>query len=130
LNKIPDFFGKRCPFGSRNPFQSQAALIYAQQAEYLPGFFDYRLTSNITFQVMTIADVSAGYQDAVCAFQKSPEQKAVIHSAGAHYPDQTYIARILYAGHPGQIGSGIRAPVTHEGQDVRLFGRGHVYAYI
>jgi len=84
LGKIVDFFGKRCAFGCRNPFQPQAAFIYPQQSEDLPGFFDYRLTSNITFQVMAVADVSAGYQDAVCPFQKSPEQKAVIHSAGAH----------------------------------------------
>jgi len=84
LDKITDFFGKRCAFGSRNPFQPQTALIYAQQAENLPGFLDYRLTSNITFQVMAVADVSAGYQDAVGSFQKSPEQKAVIHPPGAH----------------------------------------------
>jgi hypothetical protein len=84
LDKIPDFFGKRCTFGSRNPFQSQAALIYPQQAKNFPGFSYYRLTSNITFQVMAFTDVSAGYEDAVCPFQKSPEQKAVIHSAGTH----------------------------------------------
>ena len=79
---------------------------------------------------MTIADVSAGHQDAVCPFQKSPEQKAVIHSAGAHYPDQTYIAWVLCAGHSGQIGPGIRAPVAYKGQDVRLFGNGHAVSLI
>ena len=79
---------------------------------------------------MTVSDVSAGYQDAVCPFQKSPEQKAVIHSAGAHEPDQTHIAWILYAGHSGQVGPGIRAPVAHKGQYVRLFGRRHGFAFI
>jgi hypothetical protein len=84
LNKQTNFFGECSPFRSGNPFQSQAALIYPQQAENFPGFSYYRLTSDITFQVMAFADVSAGYQDAVCPFQKSPEQKAVIHSAGTH----------------------------------------------
>ena len=63
---------------------------------------------------MTIADVSAGYQNAVDAFQKSSEQKAVIYPSGAHQADQTDIGRILHSGHAGQIGPGIRAPVAHE----------------
>jgi hypothetical protein len=115
LNENSDFFGKRRPFRCRNPFQPQAALINAQQSQYLPGFFNDLLTSNITFQVMAIANVSAGYQYAVCPFQKSPQQESVIDSAGAHQADQAHGGRILDAGNTGQIGSGISAPVADKG---------------
>ena len=65
---------------------------------------------------MTVADVSAGYQDAVSPFQESLEQKAVIDPAGAHESDQTNIGRILHAGHPRQVGPGVGTPVADEGQ--------------
>ena len=71
---------------------------------------------------MTVADVSAGYQDAVSPFQESLEQKAVIDPAGAHESDQTNIGRILDAGHPRQIGPGISAPIADESQYFGFFG--------
>jgi hypothetical protein len=64
---------------------------------------------------MTVADVSAGDQDAVCSFQKSLEQKTMIYPTGAHNPDQTDIGRVLHAGHPGQVGPGVSAPVADKG---------------
>ena len=96
LNKQANFLGKRRPFRSGNPLQLQPALVNSQQPEQLPGFFDDLLASYITFQVMTVADVSAGNQDAVCPFQESLEQEAVIQSAGTHEPDQSDIGRILH----------------------------------
>jgi hypothetical protein len=112
LNKRANFFGKRRSFGSGDPFQPQAALINPQQPEHLPGFFNDFLASNITFQVMTIADVSAGHQHTVRPFEKRLKQEAVIHSAGTHYSDQADIGWILHTGHPCQIGPGIGAPVA------------------
>ena len=79
---------------------------------------------------MTVANVSAGNQDAVYPFQKCPEQEAVIDPAGAHEPDQTDIGRILHAGHPGQISSGISAPVAYECQYIWIFVRSHGILYI
>ena len=67
---------------------------------------------------MTVADVSTGDQDAVGAFQESLEQKAVIDPAGTHESDQTNIGRILHAGHPRQVGSGVGAPVADESQNI------------
>ena len=78
---------------------------------------------------MTVADVSAGNQDAVGPFQESLEQKAVIDPAGTHESDQTNIGRILYAGHPRQVGPGISAPVANEGQDIWLIIRRHRLRY-
>ena len=63
---------------------------------------------------MTLADVSAGNQDAVRPFQESLEQEAVIHPAGAHDSDQTDIGWILHAGHPRQVSAGISAPVANK----------------
>ena len=120
--KRANFFGKGCPLGGGYPLQPQTALIDPQQPEQLPGFFNDLLASYITFQVMTVADVSAGHQDAVRPFQESLEQKAVIYPAGAHEPDQTDIGRILHAGHPGQISPGIGTPVADEGEYVGFIG--------
>jgi len=58
---------------------------------------------------MAVANMSAGYQYTVYPFQESPEQEAVIHSAGAHQTDQTHM------GYTGQIGSGISTPVADKG---------------
>jgi len=64
---------------------------------------------------MAVADVSARNQYAVRSFQKRFEQEAVIYPTGAHDPDQTDIGRILHAGHSGQVGPGIGAPIADEG---------------
>jgi hypothetical protein len=91
-----NFLGERAPLRGGNPLQAQAAFIDSQQPEQFPGFFNDFPASYITFQVMAVADVSAGNQNAVCSFQKSLEQKAVIYPAGAHEPDQTDIGRVLH----------------------------------
>ena len=107
-----NFFGKRCTFGRGDPFQPQAALINSKQPEHFPGFFNNLAASDITFQVMTIADVSAGHQHTVRPSQKRLQQETVIHPAGAHQADQTDVGRILHAGNPCQVGPGISTPVA------------------
>ncbi len=69
---------------------------------------------------MTVADVSAGYQQAVGPLQKCLQQKTVIDPASAHHADQAHIAGVLDARYTGQIGPGVRAPVADESQDTRL----------
>jgi len=112
LNERINFFSKGRTFGRGNPFQPQAALINSQQPEHFPGFFNDLAASDITFQVMTISDVSTGHQHTVRPSQKRLKQEAVIHPAGAHQADQTDIGRILHTGDPGQVGPGISAPVA------------------
>ncbi len=109
-----NFFGERRPFGCGNPFQLQATLINSKQPEHFPGFFNDLAASDITFQVMTISDMSAGHQHTVRPSQKRLKQEAVIHPAGAHQTDQTDIGRILHAGDPCQVGPGISAPVANK----------------
>jgi hypothetical protein len=122
LNKRINFCGKRRAFGRGNPFQPQAALIDSQQTEHLPGFFNNRPASDITFQVMAISDMSTGHQHTIRPSQKRLEQEAVIHPACAHQPDQADIGRILHAGDPCQVSPGIRAPVADKSQYLRFFG--------
>ena len=74
---------------------------------------------------MAVADVSARNQDAVRSFQKRFEQEAVIYPTGAHEPNQTDIGRILHAGHTGQVGPRIGAPIADEGQYVGFGVRRH-----
>jgi hypothetical protein len=109
-----NFFGKRRPFGRGNPFQPQAALINSKQPEHFPGFFNDLAASDITFQVMTIANMSAGHHHTARPSQKRLQQEAVIHPAGAHQADQTDMGRILHAGDPCQVGPGISAPVANK----------------
>jgi hypothetical protein len=125
LNKPTNFFCKRCAFRCGNPFQSQTAFINSQQPEQLAGFFNDLPASYITFQVMAVADVSAGNQDAVRPFQESLEQEPVIQPAGAHESDQTDIGWILHAGHPCQVSPGISAPVADKSQYFRFGVRRH-----
>ena len=120
LIKRANFFGKGGTFGSGDPLQPQTAVIDPQQPEQLPGFFNDRPASDITFQVMAVADVSAGNQDAVGPFQKRLEQKSLIDPAGAHQPDQPDIGRILHTRHSGQIRPGIGTPVADKSQDGRF----------
>jgi hypothetical protein len=67
LREGADFFGKNVPFGGRNPLQMQPPLVNSQQPQDLPGFIDDFLTLYITFQVIAVTDVSAGYHHAVHA---------------------------------------------------------------
>jgi hypothetical protein len=98
-----------------NPFQPQAAFVNPQQPEQLAGFFNNLPAFDITFQVMTVTDVSAGNQNSVRPFQKRLQQKAMIHATGAHEPDQTDIGRVLHAGHTSQVSPGVSAPIADEG---------------
>ena len=123
LNERMNLFGKRRSFRSGNPLQPQALRVDSQQPEQLTGFFNDLLASHITFQVMAVADVSAGNQDTVRSFQKSFEQKAVIDPNRTHESYQTDVGRILHAGRPGKVCSGISAPVAHEGQDFGFISR-------
>jgi hypothetical protein len=67
----------------------------AGQAEQFLGtaYFLFRL--NITYQVMTIAEMSPGHKDAVAALFERSNDKQGIHSAGTHDPDGPDIRWIL-----------------------------------
>ena len=61
---------------------------------------------------MTVADVSAGDEDAVGAILESLEDKIGVDPPGAHHPDDAEMGGILEPAHPGEVGGGIGAPVA------------------
>jgi hypothetical protein len=67
---------------------------------------------NITLQVMAVTDVSARHESTIAAFSKRPGDEDRIHPARAHHADGADVGGILHAGHPGQVGPGVGAPVT------------------
>jgi hypothetical protein len=72
---------------------------------------------NITLQVMAVTDVSARYQGPVATLSQRSGDEHRIHSARAHHPDGANVGGVLHAGHPGQVGPGVGAPVTQERGD-------------
>ena len=63
---------------------------------------------------MTVADVSAGNQNAIRTILKSLENEVRIDPPGTHHPYDTEVGRILKPADTGQICRRIRAPVTGE----------------
>ena len=82
--------------------------------EDVPGIFHHLLALNITLQVMAVADMSPGDQDAIRTLVKSVEQKARMDTSRAHQPNQADVGWILQARNPCQVGTGIRAPVAQK----------------
>ncbi len=91
--------------------------------EDVPGIFHHLLALNITLQVMAIADMSPGHQDAVRTLGKCVEQKARMDASRTHQPDQTYVGWILQARNACQVGTGISAPVADKSYYFRLLLR-------
>jgi len=95
-----------------DPLKANALRLDAQQAyQFFSGFKDFTHL-DITIQVMTVADVSAGDQDAVGAILESLEDKIGVDPPGTHDADDAQVRRILESAHPGEVGRGIGAPVT------------------
>jgi hypothetical protein len=83
---------------------------------------------NITFQVMAVAEMSAGHQNAVAPAFERLNNKERIDAPGTHDPDGSHIRRVLKPGHPCQVGPGIGAPVTEKRNDFG-FNLFHIYTF-
>jgi hypothetical protein len=95
----------------------QAVPADAGQLQQFLGQLDFLFSLNITFQVMTIAEMSAGYQSAVTSIFQCLNDKNRIDPARTHDPDGPHIGRMLKPGNSGQIRARIRTPVTQECND-------------
>jgi len=71
----------------------------------------------ITFQVMAFTGMSPGNPDAVRTFAQGGQKEFGAHPAGARYPDNPDIGRILHPADPGKVGSPIAAPVAQKSDD-------------
>jgi hypothetical protein len=65
----------------------QAVPADAGQLKQLLGQLDFLFSLNITFQVMTVTEMSAGYQRAVTSIFQRLNNKDRIDPARAHDPD-------------------------------------------
>jgi hypothetical protein len=74
----------------------------------------------ITFQVMAFTGMSPGNPDAVRTFAQGGQKEFGTHPAGARYPDNPDIGRILHSADARQIGSPIAAPVAKKSDNFRF----------
>ena len=107
-----------------NPFRLDAHFF-----EQLLGLLNLLLGSEISFQEMTIAFLSASHEDSVSAIFKRLEQMEGIHRAGAHQLDDAHVRGILQAHGTGEVSSRIGAIGTAEPDYLRLIFSGHVNSF-
>jgi hypothetical protein len=102
--------------------------IDAEQTKQFAGHRYYSGSFFITIQVMTVADVSAAYQDAIRAFLKGLQDEVGRNAPGTHHPDNPDIGRILDAADPGKVSAGVCAPVAAKSDYFRLEIRAHLFS--
>jgi hypothetical protein len=71
----------------------------------------------ITFQVMTVAQVSPHDQNAVDALAQGVHYQVGVNHPGTIHPNDPEIWRVLQPGDASQIGSGIGAPVAEKSEN-------------
>jgi hypothetical protein len=84
---------------------------------------------NITFQVMTVAEMSASHQHPITPAFEGLNDKNRVYAARAHDPDGSHVRWVLNPRHPCQISSGISAPVTEKCNDFR-FDLFHIHTFL
>jgi hypothetical protein len=112
LGKLGRHFGKFGAFGRRYPLKAKPFRLYPQDIDQRFRRSEHFFSLYITFQVMTVADVSAGDQDTISTVLKSLENEIGIYPPGTHHPYDTKIWGILKPADAGQICRRIGAPVT------------------
>jgi hypothetical protein len=77
---------------------------------------------------MTVAEMSASHQNAITSTFERLNNKQRIHPAGTHNPDSPHVRRMLKSGYPGQIRSGVSAPIAEKRNNfgLSLF---HIHPY-
>jgi hypothetical protein len=84
---------------------------------------------NITFQVMAVAEMSAGHQNPIAPAFQCLDNKERVHTPRTHDPDGSHIRRVLKPGHPCQVSPGIGTPVTEKRNDFG-FNLFHIYTFL
>jgi hypothetical protein len=111
LDQIDELAG----FGRGNPRKVEATRFDAHVLDEIFEEGEFSSGVIITFQVMAVPRVSAGYPDPVCTLSKSCQKKLGIHPAGTGHPDCPDVWWILQSAHTGKICGAVRAPVAEEG---------------
>jgi hypothetical protein len=104
------------------------ALADTREFQQFLGHENLFFSLNITFQVMAVAEMSAGHQNTVAPAFECLNNKKRIHATRTHDPDGSHIRRVLKPGHPCQVSPGIGAPVTEKGNDFG-FNLFHIFTF-
>ena len=121
LDLLRQFGDRECKLAAHRRGQIDhlhAAALQSDLLQQLLRVFNSPAGVEITFQVMTFAFQSTRYQHAVGAVLEGAQDVQYIQLAGAGQLDDLDRGRIFQAHRPGQIGGGVRAVVTAEGDDV------------
>jgi hypothetical protein len=120
LRHIRHHVGKLLGLGGRNPFNPEPLRLQAEVFQHHLNSFRTIFGFFITFQVMTFAQVSPTYQDAVRPFGECIDHQIGVDHARAHYPDDPPVGGVLKPGYARQVCPGVGAPVAAEGDDQRF----------
>jgi hypothetical protein len=112
-----DDFGKPGSLGGRHPLYSKALRVDPLNLENRFGCSHPGQCFVITFQVMTVSQVSPHDHNAVYAFVEGVHDQVGMDHAGAVHPDHPQVGGILEPGDPGQVGPGISAPVAKKSEN-------------
>jgi hypothetical protein len=107
-------------FRGRDPLNPETLRFQTEILQHQINSFRSVLGFFITFQVMTFAQVSPAYQDAVRSLGEGVDYQVGVDHARAHYSDDAAVGRILNPGDSGQVRPGIGAPIAAESDDQRF----------
>ncbi len=96
--------------GRRHPASFQPLFLDAAELEHFPEHRDPFFRGIITIQVIAFTQVSAADEHPVDSTLKCKQNMVRRNGTTAHYPDGTYIRRVLQTTDPSQVSSGVRSP--------------------
>jgi len=112
-----DHIDKLGRLGRRNPGEMNAAGLNPHVFRQVFKKCELATGVIITFQVMTVAGMSAGHPNAVSPFPQGRQKKLGAHAAGTGDADHPDVGRIRHPADTGQIGGAVAAPVTQKTDD-------------
>jgi hypothetical protein len=118
--KLLHHFRELISLGGGNPLHPESSRLETSKLQYLFGNSQSSSGVKIAGIVVAITGMTAADEHAVRAELKSPKYKRGIDAAGAHHPDNPEILRILQSCCPGQIRSGVCAPIAGYAQYFRF----------
>jgi hypothetical protein len=83
LSYLLDQIDELACFGRGNPREVQAARFNSHELDEIFKEGEFSSGVIITFQVMTVPRVSAGYPDCISPLSKNCQEKLGVHPAGA-----------------------------------------------
>src|ERR1017187_2963519 len=120
LHHLGDYLCEARSFGSRYPLQTEPLRLQSEILQHQGDSFCARAGAQVAFQIMTIARVTPEHQHSIGALGQRLNYQIRMNHAAALHAENTDVGGILQSRGPGEVGAGIRAPVTAESHDQRL----------